>query len=302
MQLQVFPDCLYPELYKLKNATSQCVIETLKDSFARHRIPNEVVSDNGSQYKSYKFNNFAREWEFNHTTSSPRYPKSSGLAESSVKTVKNTMKKCLASDMDVKKALLSIRNTPLSCGRSPAELLMNRTLRDKMPRLPTLANTKKAGSRDLVAERTKQKQQHDRHIHVHNSQQENCNKFLPGQHVAIQHHVTKEWSIRGQIIQEVAPRSYEIQVNNKGVLRRNQRHIRKVHSTTSYLIPNETVSGADNEHGSDTDDGGELSDTETIDTLPYDMEDQELSLPVEEVSDNFELEHVEEDAHSQVGR
>ena len=271
---------LYPELYKLKHATSQCVIETLKDSFARHGIPDELVSDNGSQYKSYKFNNFAREWEFNHTTSSPRYPKSNGLAESSVKTVKNMMKKCLASNLDVKKALLSIRNTPLSCGRSPAELLMNRTLRDNMPRLPTLTNTKTAGSRDLMAERNKQKQQHDKHIH----QQAHINKeFLPGQHVAIQDHVTKEWSIRGKIIQEVAPRSFDILVNNKNTLRRNQRHMRKIHSTTSYMP---------SQQGSEIDSDEEYSsDTETI---PYDMDDQEFPLADEDMLDNFEQESDEE--------
>ena len=227
----------------------------MKDAYARHGIPTELVSDNGSQYKSFKFRAFAREWEFNHTTSSPRYPQSNGLAESSVKTIKKTMKKCLASNMDVKKALLSIRNTPLSCGASPAELLMNRQLRDNMPRLPTTTDTKKAVNRDLVAERSKQKEQHDKNIRKTATN----NKFHPGQTVAIQDHISKEWSIRGTIVEEVAPRSFTVQVYNKGILRRNQRQIRKTYSTTSYTTP--CIQPAEPETNEDSD-----SDT---DTIPY---------------------------------
>ena len=58
----------------------------------------------------------------NGISTSPRYPQSNGLAESSVKTVKLMMKKCLATGRDIHQGLLAIRNTPLA---SPAELLIN---------------------------------------------------------------------------------------------------------------------------------------------------------------------------------
>lgn len=64
------------------------VIEALKQTFSRYGIPEELVSDNGSQYKSRKFRKFMREWNVKHTTSSPRYPKSNGFSESMVKSVR----------------------------------------------------------------------------------------------------------------------------------------------------------------------------------------------------------------------
>lgn len=82
------------------------MIESLKDAFARHGIPTEVVSDNGPQFKSRYFNKFAKDWEFKHTTSSPHYPRSNGLAESSVKTVKRMMKKCFREKEDIKRDYL----------------------------------------------------------------------------------------------------------------------------------------------------------------------------------------------------
>ena len=154
----------YPEVFKLNKTGSVQVIEVLKDAFSRHGIPTEVVSDNGSQYTSRAFKQFAKEWEFDHTRSSPRYPRSNGLAESSVKTVKTMLKKCIATNSDIKKGLLAIRNTPLSCGASPAELLMNRQLSDNIPRLPTKTNTSKPKTRNLMAEREKQKQHYDNKI------------------------------------------------------------------------------------------------------------------------------------------
>ena len=125
------------------------VIKVMKDVFARHGIPTEVVSDNGSQYKSQLFKNFAKEWDFHHDPSSPRFPQSNGLAEASVKTVKSMMKKCLATGKDIHQGLLSIRNTPLACGASPSELLMNRQLNDNLPRIPSLMNTNQPKTRNL---------------------------------------------------------------------------------------------------------------------------------------------------------
>ena len=84
---------LWPELYQLKRTKTQDVIEVMKDVFARHGIPDEVYSDNGPQYKAKSFKDFSKEWGFIHTTSSPRYPQSNGLAEASVKILKRMINK-----------------------------------------------------------------------------------------------------------------------------------------------------------------------------------------------------------------
>lgn len=119
----------YPEVAKLESATSSCVIAHIKSIFGRHGIPFVVRSDNGPCYASVEFAKFAKEYDFTHVTSSPRYPQANGEAERFVRTVKSLLKK---SD-DPYLALLSYRNTPIANGESPARLLMNRTLRTTLP-------------------------------------------------------------------------------------------------------------------------------------------------------------------------
>ena len=120
----------YVEIAKLSGESSANVIKHLKSIFARHGIPQELVTDNGPQYSSREFSKFAENYGFIHTTSSPRFPQSNGEAERGVQTVKNLLKK---SD-DPYLALLIYRSTPLpNVNCSPAELLMSRKLRTNLP-------------------------------------------------------------------------------------------------------------------------------------------------------------------------
>ena len=75
------------------NRTAVDVIMHMKSIFARHGIPEVVMSDNGPQYACEAFEEFAREYHFRHITSSPKYPQSNGEAERAVKTVKSLLKK-----------------------------------------------------------------------------------------------------------------------------------------------------------------------------------------------------------------
>ena len=70
----------YVELAKLTSTTSPTIIQHLKSIFARHGVPESVVSDNGPQYSSNAFATFAEEYGFTHITSSPRYAQANGLA------------------------------------------------------------------------------------------------------------------------------------------------------------------------------------------------------------------------------
>ena len=62
------------EFAMLGNTSSRMVIGKLKEIFARYGIPDVLYSDNGPQYSSEEFQKFAREWGFNHVTSSPYHP------------------------------------------------------------------------------------------------------------------------------------------------------------------------------------------------------------------------------------
>ena len=109
-----------PEVYLLRSPNSKWVVEATREAFAHHGIAEEVISDNGSQYSSREYQRFSKDWEFQHTTSSPHYPKSNGLAEATVKIIKGLIKKSNRSNKDIQKGLIIIRNTPLSGGKSPA--------------------------------------------------------------------------------------------------------------------------------------------------------------------------------------
>ena len=120
------------EIAKLSSMTSEEVITHLTSIFARHGIPQLVVSDNGTQYASQLFSEFGKQYGFKHVTSSPRYPQANGKAERAVQTIKNLLEK----SADPYLALLSYRATPLRLGYSPAELLMGRNLRTTVPTIP----------------------------------------------------------------------------------------------------------------------------------------------------------------------
>ena len=101
----------------------------MKSIFARHGIPEELVSDN-MPYNSREFKDFASSWGFKLTTSSPTYAQSNGLSERAVQTVKRTLKK--ADDPYI--GMLEYRNTPVTgMTYSPSQLLMSRTARTKIP-------------------------------------------------------------------------------------------------------------------------------------------------------------------------
>ena len=88
------------------------------------------MSDNGPQYASQEFPDFAKQYNFQHTTSSPHFPQSNEPAERAIETVK----KLLSGSTDPHMALLSYHSTPLTwCGLLPAELLMGRPICSNIP-------------------------------------------------------------------------------------------------------------------------------------------------------------------------
>ena len=112
------------------------VVTAMKEIFAchGHRVPCEVLSDNGPQFSCWEFAEFARQYGFHHSTSSPRYPQGNGLVERCVRTTKDMLKKARLSQGDFHLALLSYMTTPhATTSWSPAQLLMSRQLRTTLP-------------------------------------------------------------------------------------------------------------------------------------------------------------------------
>ena len=86
---------------------------------------------------------FATDWEFKHVTSSPRYPRSNGKAESAVKIVKSLFKKAFKDNIDPWLALLDYHNTPTEGMKSsPTQRLMSRRTRTLLPTATSLLQPK----------------------------------------------------------------------------------------------------------------------------------------------------------------
>ena len=97
------------------------------------------MSDNGSQFSSHEFQEFSRQWNFKHNTSSPKYPQSNGKVEAAVKSAKTILKKSRKARTDPYLALLEYRNTPTQgMDTSPVMRLMSRRTRTQLPTMPEL--------------------------------------------------------------------------------------------------------------------------------------------------------------------
>ena len=91
------------------DAKATTVIAKLKDHFARYSIPDQVVTDNGPQFKSQEFANFAAAYEFEHTPTSPYNSKGNGKVESAVKTAKRLLRKATDAGTDPYLSILDHR-------------------------------------------------------------------------------------------------------------------------------------------------------------------------------------------------
>ena len=100
-----------------------------KNIICRFGVPWEIVTDNGSQFISYDFKKIYDKYGIKLSLSTPRYPQANGQAESTNKTIVNTLKKWLEAGKGewVEKLLeviWSYRTTPRqSTGETPFSLV-----------------------------------------------------------------------------------------------------------------------------------------------------------------------------------
>ena len=196
------------ELRLLEKLNSKTTIIQIKSVFATQGIP-DIISDNGPQFVSWEFKVFAQEYGFTHVTSPPRYPRSNGEAQKAVRTIKNLLKK-VADPYD---ALLLHRATPLNNGYPPAELLMCRKLKTKLPTLPTTLFP------ELQRKESIQKQKQRMTYNSRHAAKE-ASSLQTGNTVYI-----KDMEKSGTVIDNHHnPRLFIIQTDS-GVIRRNRTHL-----------------------------------------------------------------------------
>ncbi|CAB4008143.1 Transposon Ty3-G Gag-Pol poly [Paramuricea clavata] len=150
----------FVELDHLKNISSVQVIRKIKSYFARHGIPEQVITDNGPQFVAHDFQIFTKEWDFEHITCSPYHSQANGKAESAVKEAKKILRKSKKAKSDAFLAVLDHRNTPsTSMKSSPAQRLLNRRARTLLPTTAKLLQPQSIDSGTTVEKLAERKRQ-----------------------------------------------------------------------------------------------------------------------------------------------
>ena len=185
----------FPVVHGLPATSSKDVISAPSSSFAVFGIPEEIISDNGSQFIAKKYQDFAARYGFRITTSSPYYPRGHGFIQCQVQTIKHIFTKCAEDGSDPHLALLQLRATPLDCrSLSPGELLQNRQLRTTLPAIIRSPPNSEAVRGWLQSRQDFSK--YDAHT-------KELPRLLIKQTVRLWDPSTKKWSIQGEVLQKV---------------------------------------------------------------------------------------------------
>ena len=208
----------YPEIVKMTSTTSESTIKVLRSIFSRLGIPEILISDNGPQYASEAMKDFAKSYGFNHITSSPHYPQGNALAERTVKTVKDLLKK----SKDPYLALMAYRATPFPwCGRSPAELLMGRQIRTDLPQSKSQLIPQWPYLKSFQQQEQKFKSQQEMHYNKRHRTQP-LPPISNDEQVWVKTY--SEQQSRSVVKPADTPRSYIVETNS-GSVRRNRQHL-----------------------------------------------------------------------------
>lgn len=83
----------YPEAFPLKSTTSQDIAEGLVDMFARTGIPQEILTDRGSNFCGELMEEFLKIFGIQHIKTSAYHPETNGMVEQYNATLKHGLQK-----------------------------------------------------------------------------------------------------------------------------------------------------------------------------------------------------------------
>ena len=195
-------------------------------------MPDSIRSDNGPQFIASEYREFAQSFGFETVTSSPHFPQSNGVAERAVQTAKSILQQ---KDPDV--AILNFRNTKhSSIGTSPAEALMGRKLKGRVPILTKLL-APAAGDRDSLV--TNDKAAKDRYKQAYDRRHgaKPLTPLIPGDNVLVKTDDQKSWAVPSTVIESAPVHRPPLVATARlvGTARRNRKHLQKVPALPAQL-------------------------------------------------------------------
>ena len=119
----------YPEAIPLRHIDAEMIAEELVQIFARVWLPQEILTDQGSNFQSRLLQELHRLLQVRAIRTSPYHPQTDGLVERFNQTLKSMLRECAREegkdwDKMIPFLLLAYREVPQeSTGFSPFELL-----------------------------------------------------------------------------------------------------------------------------------------------------------------------------------
>ena len=232
----------YPEAVPMKNIQAETVAEALVDMFSRVGLPEEILSDLGTQFVAEVMNETCRLLRIRQITTTPYNPKCNGLVERFNGTMKQMLKRlCVEQpkswDRFINALLFAYREVPQeSTGFSPFELLYGRTVRGPMQILrelwtgkqveeevknsyqyvidlkERLEKTLEIAHENLEQAQTRYKRHYDRRTKVRKLKEgDEVMVLLPTNH----NKLLMQWKGPFKVIEVVGKNDYRIQVKGK---------------------------------------------------------------------------------------
>eukprot|EP00095_Tigriopus_kingsejongensis_P005672 snap_masked-scaffold377_size191454-processed-gene-0.8 protein:Tk05672 transcript:snap_masked-scaffold377_size191454-processed-gene-0.8-mRNA-1 annotation:"PREDICTED: uncharacterized protein K02A2.6-like" len=125
----------YPFAQHITRLNTAAIISCLSTWFLEYGLPECIRSEGGPQFRS-DFDEFCDRQGIVHELLSPYNPRSNGLAEAAVKSIKALVSRCSQNKEDFRTALQEWRNTPRADGLSPSVAFLGRRQRTATPSLP----------------------------------------------------------------------------------------------------------------------------------------------------------------------
>lgn len=128
----------WPEVHLMNRTTSAETIRRLRRTFAQEGVPETLVSDNGPQFVSGEMTDWLSRIGCKHVRTPPYHPRSNGIAERFVRTLKNHLRAAQTEDLQtaVDRFLIQYRNREHpATGVAPATIMRGQLLRSPITSL-----------------------------------------------------------------------------------------------------------------------------------------------------------------------
>jgi ribosomal protein L21E len=218
----------YPEVEIMHKITSDRIAAKLRKLFCRYGAPKVIVTDNGPQFRKYTaFKALMNEFQVRHRKVTPYHPEANGEVERFNRNLKKTIQAAVAEGQNwrvvLDNYLLSYRTTPhATTGKTPAELMFGRQLRDKIPDLGRSKFSHSVKTDPIRRDRQKKCQAKEYTDVKNKAKSHNIsigNSVITTNTSKIRNKITPRWNTVPGTVVEVKGNSVVIDQGNKQIMR-----------------------------------------------------------------------------------